>query len=322
VRVRAPLALALLLGGCFDFTRLRPLDGGAVDQAAPGDAALGRGWAQVRAPSGRALTSVAGVDPGAVYAAGEGGTFLRSDDDGATWTSVATGTSLTLNGVWASPTDVIVVGDTGTVLYGDGVSMYTGTSGTTDVLEAVWGSSDNDIIAVGDHSTIIHYNGNVWLNETPTMAVDDLRAVSGSSQNDVWAIGLLGVSYRYDPIGHSWNAAPSPVGTDDGLGLWARSPSDVYAGGGTTVSGDLTYWDGMNWTSAPGVNGGDELHAVTGNATEEWAVGKGGAAWHFDGKSWSPATAPTNGVTLTGAWMRASGELFAVAADGSIWRHD
>jgi hypothetical protein len=36
------------------------------------------------------------------------------------------------------------------------------TSGTTEVLMGVWGSTGTDVYAVGDKGTIIHYDGTQW----------------------------------------------------------------------------------------------------------------------------------------------------------------
>ena len=35
-------------------------------------------------------------------------------------------------------------------------------SGTTDNLESVWGSSGDDVFAVGGGGTILHYEGSAW----------------------------------------------------------------------------------------------------------------------------------------------------------------
>ena len=74
------------------------------------------------------------------------------------WTTLTSGTTADLNGVWGSgPNDVYVVGNSGTVLHSvDGIAWTPLTSGTSVALNAVWGSGPTDVYIVGGSGTILH----------------------------------------------------------------------------------------------------------------------------------------------------------------------
>ena len=86
-----------------------------------------------------------------------------AEGDGSVWWPMDTGTTNLLNGVWgSSATDVFAVGDNGAIMHYDGTTWSTMSSGTTNDLNAVWGNSATDVFAVGDNGTIVHYDGTTW----------------------------------------------------------------------------------------------------------------------------------------------------------------
>ena len=52
----------------------------------------------------------------------------------------------------------------------------------------LWGSSANDVWAVGQFGLIEHWDGSGW-STVPSGKSENLKAVWGSSANDVWAVG-------------------------------------------------------------------------------------------------------------------------------------
>jgi hypothetical protein len=87
---------------------------------------------------------------------GGGGTILHFN--GTTWSSVSSGTTQDLIGVWGTfASDVWAVGTTnGTILHYNGTSWSSIASGTTQFLAGVWGTSSSDVWAVGGGGTILH----------------------------------------------------------------------------------------------------------------------------------------------------------------------
>lgn len=106
---------------------------------------------------------------------------------------------------------------------------------TNYALTAVWGTSENDVWAVGSGGTIVHWDGTAWV-ATPTKIRSTLRAVRGSGPNDVWAVAMT------DTIVHSsgfangsaeWtlvNGAAPPKSAIAALSLWSSGPGDLRIG--------------------------------------------------------------------------------------------
>jgi hypothetical protein len=106
-------------------------------------------------------------------------------------------------------------------------------SQTTAILYGVWGSSADDVWAVGRRGTIRRWTTGAtrWAPvASPTSA--HLRAVWGSGPNDVWAVGDYGTILHFD--GTSWksSSAALPIGVKPHLyGVWGSGPDDVWAVG-------------------------------------------------------------------------------------------
>jgi len=123
-------------------------------------------------------------------------------------------------------------------------------SGTTNILDAVWGSSDNDVFAVGFSGTILHYNGSAWRTVTSGIA-PDLYAVWGSSDSDVFAVGDLATVLHYD--GNTWSRMRGSISSTYPLhGVWGSSGNDVFAVGNETI----LHHPGTFSTTTGGVNWG------------------------------------------------------------------
>ncbi len=77
---------------------------------------------------------------------------------GTEWQRVLTGTTEPLNAVWAvASNDVWAVGNGGTIVHWDGTAFSTVRSNTTSTLRALWGSGANNLWAVGDNGVALRY---------------------------------------------------------------------------------------------------------------------------------------------------------------------
>ncbi|MBX3188015.1 MAG: hypothetical protein KF819_13415 [Labilithrix sp.] len=166
-------------------------------------------------------------------------------DDGA-WTRA------TVRAIWgSSASDVWMSADNspeiawmrGLLLHrtpGDGGAPGAWTSvdsQSAHVLASIWGSSANDVWAVGSLGTIRHWAAGAtrWaITPSPTSA--DLHGVWGSGPSDVWAVGDEGTILHYD--GKTWATATAAfaLGPKPDLhGVWGSGPNDVWVVGDGVV---------------------------------------------------------------------------------------
>ena len=113
-----------------------------------------------------------------------------------------------LRGVWTSgATAGWVVGGGGTTL-----ALLNGTAwqavptgGVSVNLLDVWGSKVDDVWAVGEAGTILHWRGTMWTlvpNGGDGGMSNALRGVWGSGPKDIWAVGTGGAILHYN--GAAW----------------------------------------------------------------------------------------------------------------------
>jgi hypothetical protein len=161
--------------------------------------------------------------------------------------------SITMRDIWGSASDdIFAVGDAGTILHFDGAKWSIMTTNTSAKLHGVGGSSATDVFAVGEGGIILHYDGTKWsIMTSPT--VNQLRAVWAYSENDVFAAGDYGVVLHND--GTAWEA--STVGINNIYGVWGTSGSDVFA---VADKGVIFHYDGKD----DGNNGNCPFTAVLG----------------------------------------------------------
>jgi hypothetical protein len=223
-----------------------------------------------------------------------------------------------LSDVWGSSSnDVFAVGESGTILHYDGNSWNVMSSGTTDDLYGVWGSSWDDVFAVGESGTILHYDGVSW-SEMARDSTGWLAEVWGSSGSDVFAVGDEGTILHYDGV--SWSAMNS--GTTDGLsGVWGGGRYDVFAVGDP---GTILHYDGTSWT-AMSSGTAFSLHDVWGSSGRDvFAVGWLGTILHCDGTNWSPMESGRHHPwdNITGVWGSSGDDVFAVGYDDLLLHYD
>jgi hypothetical protein len=183
--------------------------------------------------------------PGNVYAVGSNGTVLRFD--GSAWADIGAQAATeytTLQDVWVSGATAVAVGYGGRIYKITGTNVEPMTSGTSETLRGVWGSSLTDVFAVGEDGTILHCDGTNWTAMDPGGIEDDFKHVGGSASNDVYALGEKGFLVHYD--GSSWKRVYSPMGANTGT-MGVLGPKDLFV-----VDYSAIYrYDGANWTGFP-----------------------------------------------------------------------
>ena len=166
----------------------------------------GSTWKEIASDAADAFWWVWGTygagDQGDVFAVGEQGAIYRIRNGSAE--AMTSPTNLTLFGVWGeSPSDLWAVGGdalaqppTAVILRYDGANWTDETPDSSAVpiggaLNKVWGSSPNDVFAVGQNGTVLHYDGANWAVQQSGVEADKiiLTTVFGASANDVYAVG-------------------------------------------------------------------------------------------------------------------------------------
>jgi hypothetical protein len=201
---------------------------------------------------------------------------------------------------------------------------------------------------------IFHYDGSTWtlvpapkfLDFPSKQSAYNLTSVSfGPPSNpiirtDGWAVGFNGslssgaktnaTALHWDGI--TWRveiAGLSGLGVGPLWSVFMVSPTDVWAVGqnrtGSSTPGvGGTFW---HWTGVPGLGGGwnlvqppvpNILYSVfMVSSTEGWAVGSGGAIWHYFGGAWTAFTSPVS-TTLRAVYMLSQTDGWAVGDGGVI----
>jgi len=225
------------------------------------------------------------------------------------WEKVEANTITTLNAIWGTSADnMYAVGEDGFAIHWDGVHWGHGALGT-ETLRAIWGSSANDIFVVGDAGKIFHWDGTLWAEMVSGVSTV-LYGVWGDSSTDVYAVGSNGVVLYYDGV--TWSTMVS--GTTDTLwAVWGDSVNDIYAVG---YSGMILYWNGAVW--APMVSGSvEDLRGVWGTAANSvYVIGDNGEILYWNGAIWAPMISGTTN-TLRGIWGTSVSNVIVVGDNGT-----
>jgi len=207
-----------------------------------------------------------------------------------------------------------------------------------DDLHGVWAASESDAWVVGDHGTILHWNGVRWTSvRSGTTA--SLTDIWGSGPNDVWAVstasersivGDSGSVIHWD--GTAWTKSATPAGPNVFKGVFGTGPSDVWAvgaivirgfvGKGTSATPIILHWDGKAWTQTmTGSKGQGSFRSVHAHAPDDaWAVG-GTLAARWNGERWLSSTLPDS-VFVNSVSSRAKDDAFAVGLAGTVVHWD
>lgn len=195
-----------------------------------------------------------------------------------------------------------------------GFDWYQRDSSVVVGLWGVWGSSENDVFAVGESGSIQRFDGKRW-RSMPAPGSIDLFGVWGSGPDNVFAVGRQGAILHYQ--GADWKEMASPT-TADLRGVWGSGPNNVYAVGG---SGTILHYNGVAWSAieSPTTKG---LWSVSGSSpSDAYVVGESGTVLHFDGTTWRHIDIDDD-ITLLSVWRGSTGDVFAVGGSAALWRYD
>ena len=219
--------------------------------------------------------------------------------------------------IWgSSPNDVFAVGYNGTIVHYNGSNWSSMESGSTESITAVWGISSDSVYAL-TFDTILHYQEGAW--STFYASTDFVRDIWGTSDNDLFVVGDDGAILHFN--GTSWSNMVSHT-TKDIWGVWGISSSDVFAicqevnWGGTSFYSVLHY-DGTSWNEMT-CESGFVLGSIWGSSENDvFAGGWGGELLYYDGVAWTQMSSITSNG-LNGIWGSSGNDVFAVGSRGTI----
>jgi len=198
-------------------------------------------------------------------------------------------------------------------------------SGTVSGLKDVWGTSGNDVWAVGDSTALVlHYDGTQWRSELSGIAgVTDYWGISvgGTAANDVLVGTSLRLLVRYDGISWTTITPPAEYGSGNPAAVWAASPRETYVG----MTGALARWNQSSWTRLAGVTSATRLWgSATGDVI---ATGTAGTIWRCRAGACTGSATPSGVNAIRGIWGADSSSVLAVGGgsgyvisyDGSAW---
>ncbi len=233
----------------------------------------------------------------------------------AEWISMESGSTEPLKDVWGTSSDnVFAVGSNGTILHYNGTSWSEMEVSRTENFQGIWGSSSENIFSVGDDGLILQYDGNTW-TKTGGGTSNNLNAVWGSSGTDLFVVGENGTILRCEE-----GSCSKIIGFTTNFsfnGVWGSSASDVFAVGG---NGNIFHFNGADWSEMDA--GTDEiLLDVWGTSSDNvFAVGENGTILHYDGESWTKM--PVVKKDFQAVEGASSKYVLAAGDDGKILRYN
>lgn len=183
-------------------------------------------WTEMTIPHAAPFAALWGNAGDDVFAGGSS-TILRWN--GASWVRQIAPTGTNVRGLWSDGSHHYAVGAMGDeILHDSGSGWEFEVVPSTAVLNSVWGSGPDHVVAVGEAGTILHYREGEWtkVQDVPTFL--SLRRVWGTASDDIFAVGDAGTLIHYD--GQVW----SPIRSNTQVELraiWKAGPSGVVFAG-------------------------------------------------------------------------------------------
>jgi len=148
-----------------------------------------------------------------------------------------------------------------------------------------WGATSDDIWVVGgqpDAGVVLRGDADGFVHQSLPEGVPILDWVNGTGPDDIWVGGVAGTLLHWN--GAAWE--DHSLAMEEAIwGIYARSPSEAWAVGGTSAWGGTAAvalrWDGLAWHPLdlpPPADSAPNLFKVTHDGTHLWMVGAGGLA--------------------------------------------
>lgn len=167
---------------------------------------------------------------------------------------------------------------------GDGLWLYTPGSGwqntaPTETGHAISVAGVGDVWFVRQDNTLVQYAGTLPM--TVHSSIGAVADVYAAAHDDIYAVGGAGIIQHYN--GSGWTQLTSST-TQELLGVWGRSPTDIYAWGDSV----LLHSDGATWTSVTALQDTKILDLWATSLTDIWVITEQGGVQRYNGSRWAP----------------------------------
>ncbi|AKU94857.1 Type IV fimbrial biogenesis protein PilY1 [Labilithrix luteola] len=220
-------------------------------------------------------------------------------------------------------------------------------------LTSVWGSSANDVWAVGSAGAIVRWDGTQW-SKIDSGRKETLRAVWGSSAHDIWIVAadnviLHGNGFQSGTATFGLTGPLDPTDPTNRMGgvlnaVWGSGPDAVFVGGDRTIFiGPDSMWryrgpdsgTDSDWSAASTFCREPPCLAVNAiwgtSANDVWVAGPSGGMRHSKGpvgsggaEEWSIVKSTLTQADLRALWGTSSDDVWVVGDQGTIrhWTND
>jgi hypothetical protein len=172
---------------------------------------------------------------------------------------------------------------------------------TVWALNSIWGSSPEDIWAVGREGTIVHWDGEKW-EKVISPVETNISDIWGNSPSNIYAV-TSSISdnskiLHYDGI--EWQILSENLPDDN------KSFQSVWIdknGKGFITGGDLALIEGSTVTAGPIDPSILQLRVRGSNSGNVYSVGQRGTIYHYNGSDWEYISAP-NETNYNPYWLQ------------------
>ena len=276
---------------------------------------------RVREWNGTNLSNIGGDD--GLYGIGSNGNEVWAGGygmdlhwDGTALNQANTGSGST-NAIWFSHAGIgYSAGDDGQLCRNTtGTTFSCSRQGSYD-FQAVHGTSDTDVWAVGTSGRVYHFDGNAWTSVNASIPFQrDLTGVWAMSPVDAWLVGAGSILRHWD--GTTWTATTTGVTGGNYTAIDGTSPTNLWVVGnrsaGTSQAGfvlrrDSSGWSEVSWPSS------QTLNTVLVRGPNDVYIA-GASIHHWNGSTWteigtSAGTIQDMAETPAGIW--------AVGSNGAL----
>lgn len=251
------------------------------------------GWSTENVEEELAIRGIWGSSSSNIFAVSDSGSIMHSNGDpDKRWKKWQSESGEPIIDIWGNTRgDVFAVGNNGAILRRDAITGWRAMhNDNNNHLHGVWGTQQG-VFAVGDHGTILFFDGNQHDRWTPMKSGTDenLVDVSGSGSDHVFAVGENAEILYYDGNPqHRWTTA---IGWTTELpgraeAVWVADSGNAFIAG--ELGRVLIYEHASRSWRWSETGATKSWKAIWGNSPADiYVTGDDGFIFHYDGRDWS-----------------------------------